>query len=170
MTDTATSAFTCREVRGTPSSEHTAFLKQRYLEAPLVVDIEYIRLLTRSHKCTGGMETLERRAENHAYALETMTPVLHPRDRIAANKTRFIRGAVPYANYAAGPFLREIRKQQQDAQQKLTEQGTGGGIALAHQKAATEGMTVFSGKFLISQADLEELNAICEYWEDKCMM
>ncbi len=38
--------FTEREVKGTPSSERTGFLKRRYLAAPLTVDIEYIRLLT----------------------------------------------------------------------------------------------------------------------------
>ncbi len=162
--------FARREVRGTPSSERSAFLKQRYLEAPLMVDIEYIRLLTDSHKRTHAMESLERRAEDHASALERLTPVIHPRDRIAGNKTRFIRGAVPYANYAAVPFLREIRMQQQDAQQKLAEQGTGGGIALARERAAREGLTVLSGKFLISSKDLQEFTAICEYWEDKCMM
>jgi len=82
-------------------------------------------------------------------------------DRIAGNKTRFIRGVVPYANYAAGPFLRELRREQQDAQQKVSEQGTGGGIALARAKAAEEGLTVFSGKFLISPTELDEFREIC---------
>jgi hypothetical protein len=159
--------FTEREVTGRPSSERTAFLKERYLAAPLTVDIEYIRLLSESHMRTGGMEVLERRAEPRLR--RRLTPVIHPRERIAG-KTRFIRGAVPYANYAAVPFLRDIRKQQQDAQQKLAEQGTGGGIALAREKAAREGLTVLSGKFLISAGDLEEFTAICGYWEDKCMM
>jgi hypothetical protein len=163
-------SFAPREVKGAPSTLRTAFLKQRYLSAPLMVDIEYIRLLTESHQRTDGMETLERRAEDHAHALEHLTPVIHPQDRIVANKTRYIRGAVPYANYAAGPFLREIRKQQQDAQQKLTEQGTGGGIALAHEAASKEGMAVLSGKFLISPEDLAAFTAICAYWDDKCMM
>jgi indoleacetate decarboxylase len=169
-TTTTTETFTPREVCGAPSDERSAFFKARYLESPLRVDIEYIRRLTESHRRTDGMELLERRAEDHARALEHLTPVIHERDRLAGNKTRFIRGAIPYANYAAGPFLREIRKQQQDAQQKLAEQGTGGGIALAHERAAEEGLCVLSGKFLISPAELEEFGALCEYWEDKCMM
>ncbi len=167
---TPTSSFTPREIAGAPSSERTAFFKARYLQAPLMVDIEYIRLLTESHRRTDGMEILERRAEDHAHALEALTPVIHARDRIAGNKTRFIRGAIPYANYAAGPFLREIGKEEQDAQQSLAEQGTGGGIALAHERASQEGLSVLSGKFLISPADLTEFTAICEYWDDKCMM
>jgi formate C-acetyltransferase/4-hydroxyphenylacetate decarboxylase large subunit len=163
------SDFIPREIRGEPSTPRTAALKRRYLEAALRVDIEYLRLLTESHRRTDGMEVLERRAEDHAGALERMTPVIHAGDRLAANKTRFIRGAIPYANYAAGPFLREMRKQEQDAQQKHIEQGHGGGIA-ASQGAARDGNALLSGKFLISREELEELRSLCEYWEDKCMM
>ena len=39
-TEAAPKAFAPREVHGRPSSERTAFLKARYLEAPLVVDVE----------------------------------------------------------------------------------------------------------------------------------
>ena len=162
--------FAPREIHGQPSSERSAFFKQRYLAAPLMVDIEYMRLLTESHRRTDGMEVIERRAENHADALERLTPVIHPRDRIVGNKTRFIRGAIPYANYAAGPFLREMRRQEQDAQQKHVEQGHGGGIAEARREASAKGYEVLSGKFLIGPEDCRELRAICEYWEDKCMM
>ena len=163
-------AIAPREVSGAPSSSRTAFLKQRYLEAPLVVDIEYIQHLTQSNRTTAGLDTLERRAADHAYALEHLTPVIHPHDRIAGNKTRFIRGAVPYANYAAGPFLKELRREEQDAQQKHIEQGRGGGIAEALRTAREQGYEVFSGKFLISKADREAFTEICEYWEDTCMM
>ena len=69
---------------------------------------------------------------------ETRTSAFVPRE---INGVPFIRGAVPYANYAAGPFLRELRREQQDAQQKVAEQGTGGGIALARAKAAEESLT-----------------------------
>ena len=165
-----TDSMTAREVSGTPSSNRTAFFKQRYLDAPLVVDIEYIQHLTESHRTTGHLDVLERRAVDHAYALERLTPVIHEDDRIVGNKTRFIRGAVPYANYAAGPFLKEIRRQEQDAQQKHVEQGHGGGIAEALRTARDHGYEVFSGKFLISATDREAFVEICEYWEDACMM
>ena len=167
---TTAQTIALREVSGTPSSRRTAFFKQRYLEAPLVVDIEYIRHLTESHRRSGGLDILERRAVDHAYALERLTPVIHSEDRIVGNKTRFIRGAVPYANYAAGPFLRELRRQEQDAQQKHVEQGHGGGIAEALRTARDKGYEVFSGKFLITPADREAFAGICEYWEDTCMM
>ena len=113
---------------------------------------------------------LERRAEDHAFALEHLSPVIHPRDELAGNKTRFIRGAIPYANYAAGPFLREMRKEQQDAQQKHVDQGHGGGIEQSLALAKEGGFRLFSGKFLISNEDCESFREICEYWEDKCLM
>jgi len=162
--------FAEREVKGVPSSERTAALKRRYLESPLVVDVEYIRWLTESHRSTEGMETLQRRAENHAFALERLTPVLHEGDRIAGNKTRFVRGAIPYANYAAGPFLRELRRQEQDAQQRHVDLGEGGGIGRSRAEAAGTDRVLFSGKFLVSPEDLAELERICEYWEEKCLM
>jgi indoleacetate decarboxylase len=164
------SPFTPREVLERPSTERSAYLKDRYLREPLVVDVEYIRLLTESHRRTDGMETLERRAENHAFALEHLSPVIHPRDELVGNKTRFIRGAIPYANYAAGPFLREMRKEEQDAQQKHMEQGHGGGIEQSLALAREGNYRLFSGKFLITNEDYESFRDICEYWEDKCMM
>jgi pyruvate-formate lyase len=162
--------FAEREVKGAPSSERTAALKRRYLESPLMVDVEYIRSLTESNRRTDGMEVLERRAEDHAYALARLTPVIHEGDRIAGNKTRFIRGAIPYLNYAAGPFLHELRREAQDAQQQHVDLGTGGGIEKARAEAAGTGRVLFSGKFLISREDLAELKEICEYWEEKCLM
>jgi formate C-acetyltransferase/4-hydroxyphenylacetate decarboxylase large subunit len=162
--------FMQREIHGKPSSARSAALKARYLEAPLMVDIEYIRFLTESNRHTDGMETLERRAADHAFAIGKLSPVIQPLDRIAGNKTRFIRGAIPYANYAAGPFLKELSRQEQDAQQKHMDQGSGGGIAAAMREATKGDFSVFSGKFLISGPELSELRGICEYWKDRCFM
>jgi formate C-acetyltransferase/4-hydroxyphenylacetate decarboxylase large subunit len=159
-----------REIKNSPSTTKSAYFKQRYLDSPLMVDIEYISYLTESNKRTDGMEILERRAADHAYALSRMTPVIHKNDMIAGNKTRFIRGAIPYANYAAGPFLKEMRKEEQDAQSKHAEQGQGGGIANAVKEAEEKGLRLISGKFLISKNEYESFKDICEYWEDKCLM
>jgi indoleacetate decarboxylase len=165
-----TGTFTEREIKGVPSNPRSDFFKKRYLDSPMMVDTEYIGHLTDSHKETDGMETLERRAVNHAFALAHMTPVIHDRDMLAGNKTRFIRGAIPYVNYAAGPFLKEMRKEEQDAQSKHAEQGEGGGISRARQEAAEKGLLLISGKFLISNAEYDHFREICEYWEDKCFM
>ena len=162
--------FTPREATGQAPDPRSAFLKERYLHEPLMVDIEYIRHLTESHQRTDGMEVLERRAEDHAYALEHLTPVIHPQDEIVGNKTRFIRGAIPYANYAAGPFLKGLRQQAQDAQEKHIDQGHGGGIEQSLALAEKGDFRIFSGKFLIANEDFETFREICEYWEDKCFM
>jgi indoleacetate decarboxylase len=159
-----------REITGRPSNERSSFLKNRYLQAPLMVDIEYIRHLTESHKQTDGMEVQERRATDHSFALQNLTPVIHDWDLLAGNKTRYIRGAVPYANYAAEPFLKEMRKQEQDSQSRHAETGQGGGVARALEEAEVSGMKVISGKFLISEPDLTEFGEICEYWEGKSFM
>ncbi|HPS61978.1 MAG TPA: pyruvate formate lyase family protein [Bacteroidales bacterium] len=156
-----------REITGKPSGNRSKFFKQRYLESPLMVDIEYIRHLTAAYRQTDGMETLERRATCHARALANLTPVIHAQDTLAGNKTRFIRGAIPYANYAAEPFLKEMRKEEQDAQSKHAEQGSGGGIGTARAVAEEQGLRLVSGKFLISSSDYDEFREICEYWEEK---
>ncbi len=162
--------FTPREVSSTPSTPRTSFLKNRYLDSPLMVDIEYIRHLTDSNRQTDGLDALERRATDHAYALSHLTAVIHEGDRIAGNKTRFIRGAIPYVNYAAEPYLKEIKKEEQDPQSRFTEQGMGGGIGKALSEAEQNGLRLISGKFLISIDDYEVFRDICSYWEDKCFM
>ena len=163
-------SITDREIKGSPSSGRSAFIKQRYLDAPLMVDIEYIRYLTDSHKKTGDLPVLLRRATDHAWALRHLTPVIHPSDRLAGNKTRFIRGAVPYVNYAAEPFLKEMRKEEQDAQARHATQGVGGGIGKAMKEAAGKNLRLISGKFLIGTEEYQEFKEICEYWEDKSFM
>ena len=168
--ENTTSEIVNREIKSAPSCDRSEFFKTRYLESPLMVDVEYIKHLTVSHKQTEGLEILERRAMNHAYALSNMSPVIHDNDIIVGNKTRFIRGAIPYANYAASPFLREMRKEEQDAQSKHAEQGHGGGIANTIKEAAAKDLRVVSGKFLISNNEYEDFKNICEYWEDKCFM
>lgn len=160
---------TGREIKGKPSASRSAFFKERYYDSPLMVDIEYIKFLTRSHKITTGMDVLEQRAADHAFALSQMTPVIHENDLLAGNKTRFIRGAIPYVNYAAEPFLREMRREAQDAQSKYAEQGSGGGIEMT-RNAAGNNLKLISGKFLISNDEYEEFREICEYWEDKSFM
>ncbi len=91
-------------------------------------------------------------------------PAAPPRERSA------LRGAGLSLAGTIGPFLQEMRRQEQDPQQRHVDQGHGGGIATAHRDARAGDMAILSGKFLISPADLERLRAICEYWEDKCLM
>ncbi|HQC38987.1 MAG TPA: pyruvate formate lyase family protein, partial [Thermotogota bacterium] len=100
-----------REVRGNPSSKSVTVCYERYLSSPLFIDAEYMRFYTERHKEVSFWEEQERRAECHAYALERLTPVIQPDERIVGSKTRYTRGAIPHANYASEYILREFRKE-----------------------------------------------------------
>ena len=164
-----TTTFIQREIKGEPSTNRVRQCYERYLSEPLYIDCEYIHNYTEKHKRIEFMEEQERRAECHAYALENMTPVIHPGELIVGGKTRHIRGAIPYANYASGYMLRELRKEQQESQDEVTDLGKGGGIAKVHTIADSGEYEVFCHKFLISPEDKKYLGECTEYWQDKCM-
>ncbi|TSA28310.1 formate acetyltransferase [bacterium] len=163
------SHYDTRETKGTPSTENVKIMRDRYLSEPMMVDVEYMKLYTKAHKESDGLNSIERRAQCHSYALENLTPVIRDGELFAGNKTRFVRGAIPYANYATNYILRTLNKEEQEAQAKFTEIGTGGGIEKS-QKIASEGKhEVFGKKFLISHDDKVVLKEIAEYWIGKCM-
>jgi indoleacetate decarboxylase len=161
--------FTPREIVGSPSTPRVRARTDRYLSEPLFIDTEYIRFYTERHRQIAHWEEQERRAECHAYALERLTPVIHDGELIVGGKTRFVRGAVPYANYASEYILRELRREQQEAQDAVTDLGTGGGIARVHAMGGSDGYEVFCGKFLISPEEKSILRDCAAYWSDKCM-
>lgn len=161
--------FTPREVLGRPSTAGVARRYAEYLAEPLYIDCEYIRLYTQRHRDVSHWEEQERRAECHAHALERLTPVIRDGELIVGGKTRYIRGAIPYANYAAEYILRELRRQQQEAQDAVTDLGTGGGIARVKELAESGEFEVFCHKFLISPKDKADLQESAEYWRDKCL-
>ena len=123
-----------REISGSPSSARVRLLRDRYLSEPLYIDVEYIKHYTDSHRRTDGMNVLERRAECHAWALEHLTPILREGEPFVGSKTRHVRGAIPYCQYACQYILREMRHEEHEAQDRVTELGTGGGIAFNHRR------------------------------------
>lgn len=161
--------FTPREIKGEPSTARVRECYERYLNEPLFIDCEYMKLYTERHEQVSYWEEQERRAECHAHALENMTPVIHPGELIVGGKTRYVRGAIPYANYASEYMLREIRRERQEEQDSVTDLGTGGGIARVHEIAEAGEFEVFCHKFLISRKDKEYLRECADYWKDKCM-
>lgn len=159
-------AYVPREICFEPSTARTKMLKQRYLDAVITIDCEYIHYLTEAYKQTGGMPVLLRRAWTHKYALEHITPVIRPGELIVGNKTRYVRGAIPYANYASDWILKELHKEKQNetlAMDEYTEIGTGGGIA------AKEGDFEIFGIANITPADKKRLRDAAEYWKGKCL-
>lgn len=161
--------YVAREADAKPTTPRVAQAFDRYLESPLVIDVEYLRHLTARHREVSHWEEQERRAECHAWALERLTPVIHPGELVVGGKTRFVRGAVPYANYAAEYLHRELRNEQQAAQDAVTDLGTGGGIALSQQMAGQSGWEKLCHRFLIPADDKAELERCVEYWRERCM-
>jgi formate C-acetyltransferase/4-hydroxyphenylacetate decarboxylase large subunit len=144
-------------------------MRDRYLSAPLMIDAEYIQHYTEAHQRTDGMNVLERRAECHAYALEHLTPVIRDLELFAGSKTRYVRGAIPYCNYASEYVIREFNKEEHEAQDSVTDIGKGGGIAMSWSMAEQGDFEVFSHKFLLSRDDKTILKGCAEYWRGKCM-
>lgn len=162
-------AFQTREVKGALSTARVQLMRDRYLSEPLMIDVEYIRYYTEAHKRTDGMNVLERRAECHAYAMERLTPVIRDGELFVGNKTRYVRGAVPYCNYASQYIIREFKNEEADAQDKVMELGTGGGIARARELARSGDYEFYGQKFLLSKTDKEILKECAEYFSGKCM-
>ncbi|KAJ4461432.1 4-hydroxyphenylacetate decarboxylase-activating enzyme fusion protein [Paratrimastix pyriformis] len=138
-------------------------------QASLIIDCEYMRHYMAAHKRTDGWHVLERRAECHASAMEHITPCIFPDEQLVGRKTRFIRGAIPLCHYASGYILRELNKQAQEAQDAVTEVGTGGGFAESRKLAETGNYIQFGKSFLIPKEDAPFLHDCAEYFVGKSM-
>jgi len=161
--------YMLREITGSPSTASVKTMRARYLSEPLMIDAEYIKFYTEAHKKTDGLNVLERRAECHAHALENITPVIRNAELFVGNKTRYVRGAIPYCNYACQYILKEFRREEHEAQDRVTDLGTGGGIEEARKMAENGEYEFFSKKFLLSKEDKKWLKESAEYWQGKCM-
>ncbi len=162
-------SFERREIVKEPSTDRIRQLRDKYLSEPLIIDPEYIYYYMEAHRKTDGMNVLGRRAECHAYALENITPVIRDNELIVGNKTRFVRGAIPYCNYASAYIQRVFEEEQQEAQDIVTDLGEGGGIAKGRELARSGEFELFSHKFLISKNDKSKLKECAEYFKDKNM-
>ncbi len=164
-----TECYVAREVSGTPSTKRVEKLRDDYLSAPLVIDPEYIYHYKIAHERTDGFNPLERRAECHAYALENLIPVIREGSLLVGSKTQYTRGAIPYCNYASDYIMKALAKEEQEAQDSVTDLGEGGGIAKGRELAESGDYELFSHKFLIRKEDKERLRECAEYFQGKCM-
>jgi len=158
-----------REIRKQPSTKRVRNMLARYLSSPLMIDVEYIRRYTEAHRRSEGLSPLERRAECHASALEGLTPVIRDGEPFVGSKTRFVRGAIPYCNYACRFVLSEFKREEAEYQDKVIDLGTGGGIAKARELSAGGDYEFFGKKFLLAKSDKPVLKACAEYFQGKCM-
>ena len=158
-----------KEIQSTPSTERVKSIRSRYLNEPLFIDSEYIKFYSEAHSKTDGNNVFERRAECHSYALEHLTPVIREFDLIAGSKTRYVRGAIPYCNYASRYILREFKNEEAEAQDAFTDIGEGGGIAKAREISKKGDYEFFCKKYLISKEDKNILKDSAEYFLGKSM-
>ena len=81
---------------GTGSTPRVKLARDRFLNAPLEIDVEYIHLYKTIHQSmVGTLNSTALRAECHAHALENITPVIREGELLVGSKTRFVRGAIP---------------------------------------------------------------------------
>ncbi len=158
VVDTAKS-YESREIIGKPSTENIQKMRDRYLAEPLMIDTEYMDLYTEAHKRTDGLNVLERRAECHAYAMENLTPSIRGCEPFVGSKTQYVRGAIPYCNYASSYVCREFSNEEQEHQDKVTDIGTGGGIAKAKNLADKGDYILFGSKFLLPKENHAETDS-----------
>lgn len=158
-----------REIKGSPSTENVKLMRDRYLNSALHIDMEYIKAYSKAHAESDGYNAIERRAHCHAQAMESLTPVIRSGELFVGSKTRHIRGAIPYLNYASSYVLRELKQEQQEAQDSHTDIGSGGGISKSAELASQGHYEKFGKKFLISKEDKVLLGELAHYWQGKCM-
>ncbi len=163
------SPFGEREIRKRPSTRRVRLMLERYLASPLTIDVEYIRFYTEAHRRSEGRGALARRAEAHASALERLTPVIREGEPFVGSKTRFVRGAIPYCNYASRFVLSEFKREDAEHQDRVIDLGTGGGIAKTRELSSAGDYELFGRKFLLAKADKPVLKACAEYFQGKCM-
>jgi indoleacetate decarboxylase len=161
--------FSTKEVISNPSTDRVKKIRERYLSEPLFIDSEYIKYYTEAHSKTDGFNYFERRAECHSYAIERLTPVIREGELFAGSKTRYVRGAIPYCNYASRYILREFKNEEAEAQDAVTDIGQGGGIAKAKEIAKSGNFEFFCRKYLISKEDKQALKDSAEYFLGKSM-
>ncbi len=162
-------SFDLREIKAEPSKQRISLLRQVYLTSAMHIDLEYMDLYTCTHQTSDGYNALERRAYCHAYALAHISPSIRDNELLVGSKTRYVRGAIPYVNYACQYVLREMNKEEHEAQDKFTDIGTGGGIDLSAKLAREGKYEVFGKKFLITPEDKKHLKEMAQYWSGKCM-
>ncbi|GIQ89135.1 hypothetical protein KIPB_011538, partial [Kipferlia bialata] len=83
-------------------------MRRRYLNSPLVVDIDYIALLTEFHKQGLGLPPVLLRGTSFGQAIGNLTPVIRDDEPFAGSQTKHVRGAIPFTNYASSYVLREL--------------------------------------------------------------
>ena len=158
-----TDGFKEREIQKEPSTDKTKALKQMFLEAQVIIDPESATHYTKGWIENDGQPFLIRRAKAIREILENVTPNINEHELLVMQKTRFLRGAIPYTFYSQKFFKHLIEGSDQETGDESTI-AKGGGFATR----GTEGIRQI-GIFGIYEKDIAPLLEDCEFWEGKCI-
>lgn len=158
------SGFIDREVKGQPSTERNKRIKQRYLDARLMLDPEFSILFTEKWRECDGEPVLIRHAKAYAYALENVTPSILPDELIVMQKTRYTRGAPVHLQYSQQFYPIMLSHAESLEDKKIYDIGMGGG----RKHIEIEGLKQ-CGIYAIKDEDVQPLLDACNYWKGKCI-
>ena len=151
------------EVKKQPSTERTRALKKMFLDAQVLIDPEAAVLYTRGWQQADGQPFLIRRAKALHYLLEQLTPVINDHELLVMQKTRYLRGAIPYTSYSQKFFHHLIEGSDKEAGDEGTV-GCGGGF-VSHGKENIRQMGIFG----IHEEDVPALLEDSQYWNGRCI-
>ncbi len=151
------------EVKKQPSTPRTKALKEMFLNAQVLIDPQAALLYTEGWKNADGQPFLIRRARALRYVLENITPVINDHELLVMQKTRYLRGAIPYTSYSQKFFKHLIAGSDKERGDESTIAGGGGFTSQGKEDIRQIGI------FGIHEKDVLELLNDCEYWEGRCI-
>ena len=151
------------EIKKEPTTERTRALKEMFLNAQVLIDPESTLLYTEGWKNSDGQPFLIRRANALKHLLENITPVINDHELLVMQKTKFLRGAIPYTNYSQ-KFFKHLFEGSDKEKGDDSTIAQGGGFASKGVKDIKQ-----FGIFGIYEDDISSLLNDCKYWDGKCI-
>lgn len=156
-------SFSDFEIKKEPSTPKTKTLKNIFLNAQVLIDTEFATLYTKGWKEFDGQPFLIRKARALKYALSKISPVVNEHELLVMQKTRYLRGAIPYTSYSQKFFKRLIEGSDREQGDESTV-GRGGGFISKNKKDIKQ-----IGIFGIFKNEIPKLQDDCKYWENRCI-
>lgn len=155
--------FDSFEVLKQPSTDRTKALKEMFLDAQVLIDPEFAILYTEGWRKYDGQPFIIRKARALKHALERLTPMINENELLVMQKTRYVRGAIPYTSYSQKFFKHLFEGSDKEAgDENMVLKG--GGFASQGKKDIRQ-----IGIFGIHEDDIKPLLEDCEYWEGRCI-
>ncbi|MBF0548150.1 MAG: indoleacetate decarboxylase [Candidatus Riflebacteria bacterium] len=156
-------SFDNMEIHKEPSTPRTKRLKEMFLDAQVLIDPEFATLYTEGWKLADGQPFLIRKAKALKHALSSLTPEINDHELLVMQKTRYLRGAIPYTFYSQKFFKHLIEGSDKETGDDATI-AQGGGFASQGKKNVKQ-----IGIFGIYDENIPPLMQACEYWAGRCI-